>query len=238
MKVLVTGGSGALGSEIAKLIPGALVPTHSELDLTSDVAVASYLSKNRPEVIIHCAALTDVRVCENERERAWSNNVTATENLVTWCEGLTESVYFVHISTACVFRGDKGNYTEEDLPYPDNFYSLTKLLSEFVVRRLSRHLVVRTNFVPRKRWKYRRAFTDRYGTYLFADDAARAILEVASQNITGTLHIAGDRKLSMFDLARITTPDVEPMTMKDVDLPVPRDMSLISKRTHLFKLTF
>lgn len=74
---------------------------------------------------------------------------------------------FIYVSTACVFDGHSEMYSEESIPYPENFYSLTKLLGEYVVNRLSNSLIIRTNFVGRQKWPYSKAFADRFGTYLF-----------------------------------------------------------------------
>jgi len=154
---------------------------------------------------------------EQNKKVAWQVNVDGTENLVKACEKYRDGCYFVYMSTACVFYGDVGNYVETDTPYPKNFYSLTKLLGEFVVKysSLKKWLIVRTNFVPRERWPYRKAFIDRFGTYLFADDLALAIASVVKDNFTGIVHVCGDEKLSMFELAKITTPDIEPTTMAE-----------------------
>jgi len=85
---------------------------------------------------------------------------------------------FIYVSTACVFDGHTGMYTEYSIPYPENFYALTKLLGEFIVSKLSNYLIVRTNFVPKKKWPYPKAFSDRFGTYLFAEEVAQGILDV------------------------------------------------------------
>jgi dTDP-4-dehydrorhamnose reductase len=140
------------------------------------------------------------------------------------------------MSTACVFKGDTGDYVETDIPYPDNFYSLTKLIGEFIVKKMKNHLVIRANFVSRERWKYEKAFTDRFGTYLFADDLALAIKDVVGCRLNGTVHLAGKEKLSMFELAKITTPEIKPITMDEIDIPLPCDMSLRSVRIRPYKL--
>ncbi len=240
LEVLITGSTGRLGRELVKVFPNALAPTHKELDITDKEAVFEYIKKSRPEVVVHCAALTGVRECENNKELAWHVNIEGTENQVKACEKIVNSCYFVYISTACVFYGDRGNYVENDVPYPKNFYSLTKLLGEFVVKysTLKKWLIIRTNFVAREKWSYPKAFVDRYGTYLFADDLARAIKNVVESNITGILHVCGEEKISMFELARITTPDVKPMTMAEYNgPPLTVDMSLNSIRIKPFKLT-
>lgn len=238
-KIFITGGTGKLGRELVKIFPNSLHPTHSELDITNEVAVRQFVKQNSPDVIIHTAAITSVRRCEEERELAWKVNVGGTENLVKACLEYKPDCYFVYISTACVFHGDKGDYIETDIPYPKNFYSLTKLLGEFIVKYsgLKKWLIIRTNFVAREKWPYPKAFVDRYGTYLFADEVASAIKFVIDENLTGIVHIHGEEKMSMYELAKITTPDIEPMTLADYSgPPLTRDMSLRSIRLRPFKL--
>jgi dTDP-4-dehydrorhamnose reductase len=236
--MLITGGSGKLGRELVKLFPESLHPTHPELDLTEGAAVDAYIRDNKPDTVIHVAAWTNVRGCEMDRERALDNNVVATENLVESLQRHVYNCYTVYMSTACVFRGDKGDYTEKDLPYPDNFYGLTKLLGEYAVKRMKNHLILRANFVPREPWKYEKAYIDRYGTYLFTDTLAAAIKEVMSYAKVGILHLVGKEKISMFKLAKITTPNIKPLTMKETHghLPLPRDMSLRSVRIEPYDL--
>ena len=198
------------------------------------------MNKYKPKILIHCAALTGIRECEDDRELAWQVNVNGTENLVKQCERSVPKCYFVFVSTACVFHGDRGNYIETDTPYPKNFYALTKLLGEFIVKnsKLKKWLIARTNFAAREKWPYPKAFADRFGTYLFADDLAKAIQNVIYSNLTGVLHICGDRKISMFELAQLTTPDVRPMYLSEYQgPPLTVDMSLNSKRMKPFKLS-
>lgn len=240
MKVFITGSTGKLGRELVKVFPKALAPTHRELDITDREAVFEYMERNKPETIIHCAALTGVRQCEDNKQIAWRVNVEGTENLVKSCEKAVNNCYFVYISTACVFYGDKGNYVETDVPYPKNFYSLTKLLGEFIVKCsiLKKWLIIRTNFVAREKWPHPKAFVDRYGTYLFTDDLAMSIKSVIEKDITGILHVCGKVKFSMFELAKITTLDIEPMSLSEYNgPPLTVDMSLKSIRMKPFKLT-
>ncbi|MEM3727746.1 MAG: SDR family oxidoreductase [Candidatus Bathyarchaeia archaeon] len=239
-RVMITGSTGRLGKELLKVFPDSFAPRHEELDIINKEAVFDFIKNYKPEVLIHCAALTGIRECEENKLLAWRINVEGTENLVRACESFVRECYFVYISTACVFYGDKGDYVETDIPYPKNFYSLTKLLGEFVVKysNLKKWLIIRTNFVAREKWPYPKAFVDRFGTYLFADDLARAIKNIVEEGLTGILHVCGEEKLSMFELAKITTPEVQPMTLKEYNgPPLTVDMSLRSIRIKPFKLT-
>lgn len=238
--LLLTGSTGKLGRELVKVFPDCLHPSRPEMDLKDAGRMHEYLRQHRVDLVINTAAVTGVRECEEDKKLAWKTNVDGTRNLLQACLESDPDCYFVHISTACVFYGDRGNYTEEDTPYPKNFYSLTKLASELVVSesKAPRWLIIRTNFVSRSKWPYPKAFADRFGTYLFADNLAKAIRDIVTARTTGILHVCGDKKLSMFELAKITTPDVEPMTMEEyAGPPLTVDMSLNSVRIKPFKLT-
>jgi dTDP-4-dehydrorhamnose reductase len=238
VEVLITGGTGKLGKELIKTFPDSLHPTRQELGVEVKSQVEKYVSEKTPDVIIHTAAVTSVPYCEENRKEAYTTNVEGTENLVNACVNHDSDCYFVLISTACVFRGDVGNYVETDLPYPKNYYALTKLLAEYAVKSSGlKFLIVRTNFVAREKWPYPRAFTDRYGTYLFASGVASAVKFIVQEKLTGIVHVCGDKKISMFELARITTPNVEPMTLSDYHgVPLTVDMSLNSNRIKTFKI--
>lgn len=237
--VLVTGGSGALGTQLRARFPGALAPTHAELDVSDRAAVLSYF-EGHPEIgtVIHGGALTGIRPCEEDRPLAWRTNVLGTRNLVDAALRSAGGVRFCYVSTACVFDGHSGMYDEDSVPYPENFYALTKLVGEHETVRLVDPLIVRTNFVAREPWPYPKAFTDRFGTYLFADGVAEGISDVLAAGMTGTVHVAGDEKISVFDLARITTPGVQPMTIDEYSgPPLTMDMSLDSKRWKKYRIS-
>ena len=226
----ITGGTGRLGEELRKVFPQALVPNRIELDVTNRPQVFEWVRAIRPSVFIHAAAMTDVRAAEMEKDRCLRTNVGGTENLVDALTDLSPDCYFVYVSTACVFAGDRGEYTEEDIPHPKNFYGLTKLLAEYVVRRMKKHLVLRTNFVACEPWPYPRAFTDRFGTYLFAQDVAAGIRDLVDKRELGLVHLAGRQRMSMYELAKLTKSDVDTMTMADVSVPLTVDMTLRSLR--------
>lgn len=232
MVVLITGGAGALGTELRKRYPNALSPTHNELDIGDKSAVLNYFKEHyNIDVIIHGGALTGIKPCEENRELAWQTNVNGTRNLIDATIASDTKIQFCYVSTACVFDGHTGMYDEDSIPYPDNFYALTKLVGEHEVKRLPEHLIIRTNFAAKEKWIYPKAFTDRFGTYLFADGVAQGIEDVQKEKLQGIVHVVGDKKMSIFDLAKITTPDVGPMTIDDYSGPtLTMDMSLDTKR--------
>ncbi len=239
MVTLITGSAGALGTELKKIYPNALAPTHKELDLCDRKAVFNFFEKNTNiDVIIHAGALTGIRPCEENQPLAWKTNVEGTRNLVDAVLDSKRKIQFIYVSTACVFDGHHEMYKESSIPYPENFYALTKLVGEHEIRRLPEYLIVRTNFVAKKKWPHPKAFTDRFGTYLFADGVAKGIEDVQKENLRGIVHIVGEKKISVYELAKITTPDIKPMTIKEYSGPkLTMDMSLDTERWKKYKLS-
>tara|TARA_B100000470_G_scaffold51477_1_gene38586 strand:+ start:19 stop:735 length:717 start_codon:yes stop_codon:yes gene_type:complete len=231
MSILLTGGSGGLGTELTKILANCSSPSRTQLDITNKEQVSSFFQNNDIDLIIHAAALTNIRFCEENRKLTWETNVQGTKNLVEATLKSKNRIKFVYVSTACVFDGHTGMYKENDVPYPENFYALTKLLGENEVTKLSNFIIIRTNFVAKKTWPYPKAFTDRFGTYLFAENVAIGISEILNENLNGIIHVVGNEKISMYELAKITTPDILPMTIKEYNGPtLTMDMSLDSER--------
>lgn len=238
MKILITGSSGALGSELKKKFPNAITPNHNELDITNKEKVIDFFGKEKIDMVIHTAAITSVRKCEEEKELTWKTNVEGTKNMIDAFTKSNPNGKFVYVSTACVFDGNVGMYSESSIPYPENFYALSKLLGEQEVKKSSNHLIIRTNFTAKKKWPFPRAFSDRFGTYLFAEDVANGIVDVINSDMSGIIHIVGDEKMSMFQLAKITTPDIESMTIDDYSGPkLTMDMSLDSEKWKKYKIS-
>ena len=237
MKSLITGGSGILGTELKKFFPDSLFPSRSELDITNHEAVFDYFSKNEFDSIIHAAAMTSVRQCESEKKLSWGTNVVGTKNLVDAAIKFNPNSKFSYVSTACVFDGHVGMYKESSIPNPENFYALTKLIGEQFVKNLKNHIIIRTNFKGKQKWPYPKAFTDRFGTYLFADQVALGINDIIKENIQGVVHIVGKKKISMFELAQLTTPDIKPLTIDEYQgPPLTMDMSLDTERWKKYTL--
>lgn len=224
--ILMTGGSGRLGAALRALMPEIVAPPRGELDVTDPQSLERALERHRPKIFLHAAAYTDVARAEQEREQCWAVNVGGTRNVVRALQGT--GVFLVHISTDYVFWGDRGNYREDDPVGPvRNYYALSKLVAEEVVRVLPRHLVIRTSFRPSP-WPYPTAFTDLYTSQDYVEVIAPEIalaLRGLEHIPYSTLHIATERK-SAYELAVRTRPDVRPASRKEVAVSLPEDISL------------
>jgi len=237
LTILITGVTGALGSELKNIFPESISPSHKDFDICNFDSVHDFFENHEIDTVIHTAALTTVRGCEENKSQAMKINVQGTKNLINNFKNSNPKGKFIYISTACVFDGHSSMYDENSIPYPENFYSLTKLLGEYIVNKFENSLIIRTNFIARKKWPYPKAFTDRFGTYLFSNQVAFGIKDVLEENFQGIIHIVGDKKISMFELAKLTTPDIQAMTMNDYSgPPLTIDMSLDSKKWKKYKI--
>lgn len=149
MDLLITGANGQLGKDCRTVFAG----DHSltcvdieELDITCADDVLGFIRKVQPEVVINCAAYTQVDRCETEQELARAVNVTGAENLARSAADCGAQI--VHISTDYVFDGRKNcpeSYSEKDATAPQSVYGRTKLEGEQAVMRCTdNHLILRT----------------------------------------------------------------------------------------------
>src|SRR5580765_7982874 len=110
MRIVLTGGSGALGIELKKINPEILCPTHDSIDIQDYEKLYDYISDEKPELIIHAAAVTDNRVVEKNPVEAINTNIIGTANISVICYEL--GIRLVYISSDYIYKGDRGNYKE------------------------------------------------------------------------------------------------------------------------------
>ena len=237
MTILVTGGNTSLSKELKKIYDDILIPDSKELDLTNKKNIEQFFSIHDFDCIIHNESLMNVRECEENKPKAEMINVTSTKILVNLIQQINPTIKFIHLSTPCIFDGKEGMYVESSVPCPTNFYGLTRMSSEIIVQKLQNYCIIRTNYVSKEKWPYKKAFVDRFGTYLFTEQVAKGILDLKEENISGIVHLVGDKKISMYELAKLTTPEIQPMTMNDYVGPqLTVDMSLDTKRWKKYKI--
>jgi len=146
MKIFVTGSNGLLGQKLLhKLRQDSSVElfatskgenrvseqngyTYSELDITDEKQVAELIANKKPDVVINTAAMTNVDLCEDEKQACDALNVDAVRYLADACEKI--DAHLIQISTDFIFDGEDGPYTEQDKPNPLSYYGLSKLKSE------------------------------------------------------------------------------------------------------------
>jgi dTDP-4-dehydrorhamnose reductase len=228
--VCITGADGQLGRALRPLLPGANFIGPDELDVTDQRAVRHLLGG--VDLVINCAALTDVDGCEADPEQANAVNAWGAAHVAMAAHRV------IQISTDYVFDGEKqGEYTEDDEPNPRSVYGLSKLEGERGVLEVGRNLVVRTswlfgdgrNFVRSvvaadRAGKPLRVVSDQRGRPTGADALARAVAFLAGRAETGILHVAGDgQPCTWAELAELAVGHpVQHVTTAEWGAPAPR----------------
>ena len=217
MRIVITGGRGQLGRELAR----ALCTEHDVLSLdlpecditqrTEIDCVASHL----PDLVLHCAAMTDVDGCARDPVAAYRANALGTHNVAIACQRANAAM--LYISTNEVFDGTKdAPYFEWDEPRAINPYGASKLAGERYVQLLLDHFYIvrtawlysvgRNNFIAkviaRAKEKGQLAYVDdEIGNPTYAPDLARAIAELIETNHYGIYHLVGEGAASRYDWA-------------------------------------
>lgn len=150
-RILVTGGNGQLGEAIRRAAEGSAnsytFATVDELNICNGVEVQRYISDNKIDTIINCAAYTDVEGAEDNQDMAYAINSTAIAEMAEVCKRL--NVKLIHISTDYVFGGDtmrRTPYTEGDATAPINVYGASKEQGEVAVVKHD-GIVIRTSWL-------------------------------------------------------------------------------------------
>lgn len=235
MKLLITGSNGLLGQKLVQLLsqdPGIQVIATSKgknrlspgnynfesMDITNADAVMSVFSSIQPELVIHCAAMTQVDDCELAPERCALINIQGTKNVIK--ASIKVGAYIEYVSTDFVFDGTKKNLTELDEPNPISIYGRSKLeaerliqesgLSSSIVRTVLVYGVAqdpsRSNIVLWVKKKLEnnesiRVVTDQWRTPTLAEDLALGCWQVAQHKEVGIWHISGNEGISPYQLA-------------------------------------
>ena len=214
--ILIIGKDGQLGTAFASLLGArAQILGIDELDLLEADRIATKLNSFEPELVINCAAHTQVDLAESEEDKAFALNAVAVGELARWTA--RHSVPFVTYSTDYVFDGTKSTpYTESDLPHPLNTYGVSKLAGEeFALEANPATLIVRTSWllsgthpnflsavIAQARRGPLRVVDDQVGVPNIATDIAAATLEAVDKQISGLLHLSSNDETTWYGLAR------------------------------------
>ena len=194
MKIFVTGGKGMLGRTLRRVLTDVeiVVGDLPECDITQADAVREAIAAADVDAVVHCAAMTQVDLCETEWKRAFLINGTGSANVAKACETLGKRL--IAIATDYVFHGDKPTaYLETDKPDPQTVYGASKLAGERAIREFcSNHLILRLA------WLYGDGGPSFLHTMLKLADGTRPTLKVVNdQRGNPTSAVAVARHLRM-----------------------------------------
>jgi dTDP-4-dehydrorhamnose reductase len=237
MKVLITGANGLLGQHLTKLLlhknyeviatgrgesrlPFSSLSnfTYRSMDVTNALETFPVMSDEKPDVVVHAAAMVQVDDCELRPQQCERVNVQGTSQILTDAE--TFSGHFIFISTDFVFDGEQGNYSEEDEAKPISLYGFSKLQAESIVQTstipfaIVRTCLVYGNLLQGNRsniisWvkeslqqgKTIQVVGDQQRTPTYVEDLAKGIALIIEQKATGIYHISGKDQLTPYEIA-------------------------------------
>jgi dTDP-4-dehydrorhamnose reductase len=262
MKILITGSTGMLGSECKRILSEEheiVAPGKNEMDIVSWDGVIDNLQDVSPDVVLNCAAYTDVDACEKETFAVRKINVEGPRNLAQ-CSARYECK-LIHISSDYVFDGQKmvpQPYFEDDAPNPISAYGMSKMESETAVRENSpNYIIIRSsslygvngrNFVKsvvneavKKKKEALKIVNDQFISPTWTYRLAMQIKELLTRDGVGTYHATAEGHCSPFECAGYILKklaikaSIEPCSLKDLDRPAKRPANCLLENRLLKK---
>ena len=249
MRLLITGAAGMLGQDVAAVATAAGIETvalaRAELDITDDAAVRKAVARARPDLIVNCAAWTDVDGAEAHESEALAANGAGAGSVARAAAGA--GAWTIHVSSDYVFDGTKRDpYVESDPTNPASAYGRSKLEGEREVARAAPH----AHTVVRSSWLFGAAgpcfpdtilrlaaerdelsvVQDQIGCPTFTGHLATALIELAATGAppAATIHLAGGGSCSWYQFARRIVElaglecEVKPCTTAEMPRPAAR----------------
>ena len=248
MKVVVTGAAGLVGRAVVAHCMAQADEInafdHRALDISEASSIKSHLGELKPDVVINCAAWTDVDGCESDPIRAQRANALGPQLLAANCRAA--NALLITISTDYVFDGSKdGFYTQRDQPNPISAYGRFKLEGERRAQTAyARTIVVRSGYIfgsggnnflstvldRARRGEQLKAISDMMGTPTYAPDLASRLRELAERDLPGVYHVVNSGEGASFaTFARMAlemggvNPDLlQSATLAQLNRPAPR----------------
>jgi len=255
-KILITGAEGQLGKALQfslidkfKILPTTWNPVLnsrkksnvSKLDITIKDDVSKCIDSFAPDIIINCAAYSDVDSNEINKDLAHEVNVNGLHNLINSSD---KNTYIIQISSDYVFHGAEGPYDEDDHTFPVNYYGKTKLEAENILRGTRRRwVIIRPNVLYSDNlfckgnffaWVYKSlskgqtisVVTDQISNPTSIHQLVISIFQSILLMYEGILHIGSDDYMSRYEFALI----IAEVFGFDTSLIVPIDTKLLLKR--------
>ena len=234
MIALITGSNGLLGQKIIEQLNykgNKIIATskgsnrnlnnndfiYEDLDITNKEMLSCVLKKYKPDVVFNTAAMTNVDLCEQDKDLCEKVNVKAVEYLADIC--LDIGAHLIHVSTDFIFDGNDGPYKEDDIPCPLSYYGQSKLDSENILKShkckwtILRTIVLfgvaknltKSNIVlwakeQLENSKVINIIDDEFRAPTLADDLAYACIYSAKNKVFGVYHTSGKDIMSIYDM--------------------------------------
>jgi dTDP-4-dehydrorhamnose reductase len=259
MKILVIGGSGVIGFEAIRKFSELghnvfftynqnkiFLPNGFCVDIRDKNLTLKLIKKIKPDIVVHTTAITNVDLCETDKELAKSVNVTGTSNIIEGCKLVNSKL--VYISTSFVFDGIKSKYHEDDPTSPATFYGITKENGEKLVSTSGlQFLILRTDqpYCWKENWQHPNSVSrvletiksgkvlneiiDWYNRPTYVPNFVTSMSELIRNNESGIFHVVGSDfinrykfSLKVAEIFNLNKDLIKPITSETLHLPARR----------------
>jgi len=229
-KIVITGGDGRFAQVLKKNSKklNILYPGKKKLDILDLNSIKKYLKKNKPQYLIHAAALSrPMNIHDKQISTSINLNIIGTANIVKVCSDL--KIKLIYFSTGYVYEGRVGNYKETDSVLPFNNYAWSKLGGECAVAMYKNSLILRITMCE-KPFIHEFAFDDIKTNFIFHEEVVKIIPKILDK--TGILNVGGKTQ-SIYSFAKKTNKNVKKKSGKKL---FPKNLSMnIGKLNKIMK---
>lgn len=223
-KIVITGGTGRFAQSIKKIKirHRTFFPNKKELDLLSINKIRKYLSKIRPNILIHCAGLSrPMKIHERQISKSIDLNIIGSANITKVC--FEKKIKLIYLSTSYVYPGVKGKYKENDPLLPTSNYAWSKLGGESSVQMYKNSLILRMSMTERP-FIHKTAFKNVKTSFIYHDEAARILFKLLNKK--GIINVGGNAQY-IYDFAKKQNKKVKKSFLKKNSIAhIPFDSSM------------
>ena len=219
-KIVITGGDGRFAQILKRNNKklNILYPNKKELNILDVDSIKRYLKKNKPQYLIHAAALSrPMNIHDKQISKSIDLNIIGTSNIVKICSDF--KIKLIYFSTGYVYEGRVGNYKETDPVLPVNNYAWSKLGGECAVAMYKHSLILRITMCE-KPFVHEYAFHDINANFIFHEEVVKIIPKILDK--TGVLNIGGKIQ-SIYSFAKKTNKNVKKKSGKKL---FPKNVSM------------
>ncbi|HEX5358287.1 MAG TPA: dTDP-4-dehydrorhamnose reductase [Candidatus Nitrosotalea sp.] len=257
MKFFVTGSAGLIGSQVVKDLVRSNHQVYScyndsrprdgiavKLDLTNNENIVQVVQTVKPDVIIHLAAMTNVDLCEKEKDLALKINAKSTQIISK--QAAKHDSFFVYVSTDYVFDGETGMKKESDTPNPVDYYGYSKYQGEIAVQDMASSWCIARTSTPFGIHDTKKSFPsfvienlqakkeisvviDQYTSPTYVPNLSKMLIEISTRQTLGIIHLAGATRISRYDMAQLVAEklDLDKSLLRQASI---KGMDWIAKR--------
>ena len=234
-RIIITGGTGRFGKVLRKYKSNhqLIYPNKKELDILNVKKIDKYLTKKKPDILIHLAGLSrPMKMHETNISKSIDLNIIGTANVVKACN--KKNVKIIYFSTNYVYPGQKGNYKELDSLLPVNNYAWSKLGGESSVQLYKNSLILRV-CMTEKPFIHSKAFANVKTNFIYHDKIVPILFKLLNKK--GIINLGG-KSQSIFNFAKKEKIKVKKVYLKKKNnsgIPFNSTMNLVKLKKILKK---